>query len=62
MGPYASFHEKPSPPPVTVHAEPIHTSGALAANIVSVIEDYYLPDVEGMSFLAPAIPKKVYRK
>ena len=63
MGHYASFHEKPSPPPITIHAGPVHASGALPANMVSVIEEYYLPDVEDRRFFsAPAIPKKDVQK
>ncbi len=56
------FHEKPSPPPVTIHAGPVHAGGALSANMVSVIEDYYLPEIEDMAFSAPAIPKKGVQK
>ena len=62
MGHYASFHEKPSPPPITIHAGPVHAGGALSANMVSVIEDYYLPEIEDMTFSAPAIPKKGVQK
>lgn len=62
MGHYGSFYEKPSPPPVTIHAGRVHASGALPANMVSVIEDYYLPEIEDMTFSAPAIPKKGVQK
>lgn len=58
MGHYASLHDKQTPPPVTVHAGPVHASGALSANMVSVIEDYYCPDAEDVTFSAPAIPRK----
>ena len=57
-----SFHEKPSLPPITIHAGPVHASGALPANMVSVIEEYYLPDVEDRKFSALAIPKKDVQK
>ena len=62
MGDYASFHDKQAPPPVTVHAGPVYASGAIPANMVSVLEDYYCPDTEDMTFSASAIPKKGVQK
>lgn len=62
MGHYARFHEKSSPPPVTIYAGPVHARGALPANMVLVMEDYYLPEIEDTTLLAPAIPKKGVQK
>ena len=46
MGHYASFHDQRMPPPVVAHAGPVYASGALPANIVSVLEDYCCPEME----------------
>lgn len=62
MGHYASFYDKQAPPPVIVHAGPVHTSEALPANMVLVLEDYYCPDTEDDTFSAPAIVKKGVQK
>lgn len=57
-GYYASFYEKPSLPLITIHAGLIYASGIFPANIVSVIEKYYILDVEKKKFSVPTIPKK----
>ncbi|MCJ1343492.1 hypothetical protein MMC31_001686 [Peltigera leucophlebia] len=62
MGHYANFYDKQALPPVTLYAELVYASGALPANMVSVLEDYYCPDIEDMTFSAPAIPKKGVQK
>lgn len=58
MGHDASFHDKKAPPPVVVHAGPVYASGALPADMVSVLEDYYCPDAEDSTFLILAIVEK----
>ena len=62
IGHYANFHEKLSPPPIIIHAGLVHTCGILSVNMVLVIEDYYLSEIEDMTFSAPAIPKKGVQK
>lgn len=62
MGHYASFYKKPSPPPVTIYVGPVHASKAPSANIILVIDDYYLPEIEDMTFLVSAIPQKGIKK
>lgn len=59
---YTSFHEKSSSPLVTIHAGPVYVSKALSANIISVIDDYYLPKIEDITFSTPTIPKKGIQK
>lgn len=55
---YASFHGKSSLPPVIIHVRPIHTKSVLSANMVLVIEKYYLLEIEDRKFSAPTIPQK----
>ena len=62
MGYYASFHEKSSPPPIKIHAGPVHARIGLSANMVLVMEDYYLPEIENTVLSGLAISKKLCKK
>ncbi len=59
---YASFRDKEAPSPGRAHAGPVCASGALPANIVSVLKDYSSPNVVIGTFSAPAILREGVQK